>query len=69
MLSYPKGTDATAVFDGGHLVWRAGTSAAPGEALSLTEFARGGHAIYPDVYADPAAWRWLFAQRRVSSGR
>ncbi|WP_437800670.1 hypothetical protein [Sorangium sp. So ce693] len=35
-----------------------------GEALTLTEFARGGHAVFVDVYAEDATWRWLFAQRR-----
>ncbi|WP_437745341.1 hypothetical protein WMF39_10145 [Sorangium sp. So ce1504] len=64
MLSYPPGSDSTAVFYGGGVVWRPGTGASADEALTLTEFARGGHAVFVDVYAEDATWRWLFAQRR-----
>ncbi|WP_437280864.1 hypothetical protein WME90_10000 [Sorangium sp. So ce375] len=64
MLSYPPGSDSTAVLDGGRVVWRPGTGASADDALTLTEFARGGHIVFVDVYAEDATWRWLFAQRR-----
>lgn len=69
MRSYPRGSDATAVFDGKQFVWRAGTSVSTDQTLTLTEFAHGGHKIWPDVYGDDATWRWLFAQRRGSPSR
>jgi predicted peptidase len=65
LASYP-GTDATAVFDGRRFTWRAGTRALPEETLTLTEYANVGHVVWPEVYADPETWRWLFAQRRGS---
>jgi predicted peptidase len=65
LASYPVGTDATAVFDGRRFVWRAGTSASPDETLTLTELGHAGHQVWGRVYADPATWRWLFAQRRA----
>ncbi len=47
------------------VVWRPGADASADDALAtLTEFARGGHAVFVDVYAEDATWRWLFAQRR-----
>ena len=65
VASYPKGSDATAVFDGARFSWRPGTAIAANESFTLTELARGGHAIWRDVYAEDATWRWLFAQRKV----
>jgi predicted peptidase len=64
MTSYPRGANATAVFDGTRFLWRSGTSASADEKLTLTEFAHGGHSIWLAVYADTATWRWLFAQHR-----
>jgi predicted peptidase len=68
MILYPRGADATAVFDGSRFAWRSGAELSADERLALTTFASGGHAIWPTVYADDASWRWLLSQRRGRGG-
>jgi hypothetical protein len=65
MTGLRRGHKRARIFEGKNLVWRRGTSAEPGEALTLTEYARGDHHIWARAFSDPASWRWLFAQRRV----
>jgi len=68
MALYPRGADATAVFDGSHFSWRPGADLSADERLALTTFASGGHTIWPAVYAEDSTWRWLLSQRRGRGG-
>ncbi len=41
---------------------------AAGGNVQYTEYPEGGHNVWDQAYADPALWRWLFAQRRPAAG-
>lgn len=38
---------------------------AAGGNVQYTEYPDGGHNVWDQAYADPALWRWLFAQRKA----
>lgn len=41
---------------------------AVGGNVQYTEYPEGGHNVWDQAYADPALWRWLFAQRKGAAG-
>jgi len=41
---------------------------AAGGTIKYTEYSEGGHDIWQRVYANPAVWRWLLAQKREPHG-
>ena len=41
---------------------------AAGGTIKYTEYPEGGHDIWERVYANPAVWRWLLAQKREAHG-
>jgi predicted peptidase len=43
------------------LIYRAGRAA--NANIRYSEYAEGNHNVWDATYADPALWRWLFAQR------